>query len=64
MSYLFTYIIKLLKSKTFDFNVIVAAVVTILSNFGVVVSVEVITAITTIGNIILRMITNKPISDK
>ena len=55
---------KLFKSKTVNFNALAAAVVTILSAFGVTISGEVITAILTLGNFFLRLKTNQAISEK
>lgn len=57
-------LIKLLKSKTLDFNLFAGAVVTILTAFGVVVPVEVVTAVLCIGNFILRLVTKGAISEK
>jgi hypothetical protein len=55
---------KIFKSKTLNFNIICGAVFTLLTGFGVEVPAEVVAAITTIGNFILRFFTDKPISEK
>lgn len=55
---------QLAKSKTLDFNVLVAAVFSGLKAFGVEVPAEVVVAVTTIGNFILRLKTKAPISEK
>ena len=55
---------QLFKSKTVGFNVLAGAIITILTSFGVSVPVEVVTAVLTLGNFILRLVTNKSIKDK
>jgi len=55
---------KLTKSKTTGANVGVGAVITILAHFGVDMSPEVISAFFVLINLIMRMITNKPLSEK
>ena len=55
---------KIFKSKTIDFNVICAAVFSLLLGFGVEIPEEVIVAVTTIGNFILRFFTKQPLADK
>ena len=55
---------KLRKSKTAGGNVLVAAVITILAHFGVDLPPEVISAGFVLVNIILRMITKKPLNEK
>lgn len=55
---------KLFKSKTVDFNIFAGAVVTILTACGVVIPVEVVTAVLCIGNFILRLVTKGAISEK
>ena len=55
---------KLFKSKTINFNLLIPAIVGLLSAFGVVVPVEVATGILAIGNFILRLMTTEAIVDK
>ena len=55
---------KLRKSKTAGGNVGVGAVITILAHFGVSLTPEVVSAIFVVANIILRMFTNKSLSEK
>jgi len=55
---------NIFKSKTINFNALAAAIVTILEYCGVKVPTEVITAGFTIGNIILRTVTTKPLQEK
>ena len=55
---------KLRKSKTAGANVGVGAVITILAHFGVDLPPEIISAAFVLVNIILRMITKKPLSEK
>ena len=55
---------KLRKSKTAGANVGVGAVMTILAHFGVDLPPEVITAAFVVLNLLMRMITKKPLSDK
>jgi hypothetical protein len=55
---------QLRKSKTVDFNAACAAVFGLLLAFGVEVPAEVVAAVTTIGNFILRFFTNKSLSEK
>ena len=52
------------KSKTIDVNVIGAAVVAILTAFGIALPVEAVTAFFTIANIFLRFITKESLADK
>jgi len=55
----------ILKSWTIDFNVILSAIVTILvKGFGIEVDPEVVASIATLGNIILRIKTDKPLGKK
>ena len=53
-----------LKSKTVIGNISVGAIVALLKLFGIEVPVEVVTAILVIMNLILRLVTKEPISDK
>ncbi|MBA7682334.1 hypothetical protein ES703_90684 [subsurface metagenome] len=55
---------KLRKSKTAGANVGVGAVMTILAHFGVDLPPEVITACFVVLNLLMRVITNKSLSDK
>ncbi len=55
---------KLRKSKTAGGNVLVGAVMTILSHFGVEMSIEVVSAIFIVANGLLRILTNKSLSEK
>ena len=52
------------KSKTVDFNILAGSVVGLLTAFGVAIPVEAVTGIFAIGNIMLRFITKKPLSEK
>ena len=56
--------IKLFKSKTINFNLLVPALVGLLTAFGVAVPVEVVTGVLAIGNFILRLLTDSSIADK
>ena len=53
-----------LKSKTVMGNISVGVIVTILNLFGIDLPVELITAILVVMNLILRMVTKVPISEK
>jgi hypothetical protein len=55
---------KLLKSKTFWFNLVTGAVTIADALNGRVIPVEVSGAVIAVGNIILRLMTNKPIEEK
>jgi hypothetical protein len=55
---------KLFKSKTLDFNAIVLAAFALLKGFGFETPDEVIVAVVTIVNFILRFFTDKPLSEK
>lgn len=55
---------KLLKSKTINFNIIIAALFTLGKGFGYEVPADVIAAVTLIGNFILRLFTKDAIKDK
>ena len=52
------------KSKTINFNALVIALVGISGAFGYEVPTELVTAITTIGNMILRFVTTKALDEK
>ena len=57
--------IKLFKSKTINFNVMVGAVYTIMTKgFGIELDPDLVNSILVLGNIILRIITKEPIWDK
>ena len=53
-----------LKSKTVDINAIAVGVVATLSAFGIIIPPEAVAGIFAIGNIILRFVTKKPLSEK
>lgn len=55
---------KIFKSKTIDFNILCGAVFTALTAFGIDIPAEVVAAVVTIGNFILRFFTNKSLSEK
>ena len=55
---------KIFKSKTIDFNILCAAVFSVLLGLGIEVPVEVVAAVTTIGNFILRFFTKKSLAEK
>jgi len=55
---------KLRKSKTAKVNVGVGAVITILSQFGIDASPELISAIFVVANFIMRTVTNRSLGDK
>lgn len=52
------------KSKTIQFNAIVAAVVGILRAYNVEIPAEVATGVLAIGNYILRLVTKQPLEEK
>jgi len=56
---------RMFKSVTINFNVFIGALVVILTNeFGMTFNAETVAAIITLGNILLRLKTNKTISEK
>ena len=55
---------QIVNSKTVDFNILLPVVVGLASAFGWTIPVEAVTAIFAIGNIILRFLTKKPVSEK
>lgn len=55
---------KLRKSKTAGANIGVGAVVALLTQFGINLEPELVSAIFVIANIILRMLTKKSLIDK
>lgn len=52
------------KSKTIDFNVIVAAIWAAVKSLGLDVPEEVFTGVLAVGNFILRFFTKKPLAEK
>jgi len=57
-------LLKLIKSKTVDFNILVPIITAVLSGMGLSVPSGVIIAVLTIGNFILRLLTKVPITEK
>lgn len=55
---------NIIKSKTINFNVIAGALVMVLQSMGIDIPVTALTGIFTLGNIILRFFTKKPLSEK
>jgi len=56
---------NIFKSKTIDFNILVPAIYAILKAFlDINIPEDVVIAIITIGNFILRFFTTKPLSEK
>jgi hypothetical protein len=55
---------KLWKSKTLDFNVLVPAIYGFLSALGMEIPEDVMVGVLAIGNFILRLITKEPVSAK
>jgi hypothetical protein len=55
---------KLRKSKTAGANVLTGAIMTILNHFGINVEPEVISAVFVVVNLVMRMWTNKSLSEK
>jgi hypothetical protein len=55
---------KLLKSRTFWFNAITGAITVIDALNGKVIPVEISGAVVAIGNVVLRLLTIKPVSEK
>ena len=55
---------KLFKSKTIDFNILVPALWAFLTAMGVDIPEDVMIGILAIGNFILRFFTTKPLSEK
>ena len=55
---------KILKSKTIDFNILAGAIIGGLEAFGVSVPPEVVVPVFSLGNILLRLVTKEPISEK
>lgn len=55
---------KLWKSKTLDFNVLVPAIYAFLIAIGMDIPENVMVGVLAIGNFVLRFLTKKPISEK
>jgi len=55
---------KLLKSRTFWFNAITGAITVIDALNGKVIPVEISGVVVAIGNVVLRLLTTKPVSEK
>jgi len=55
---------KLLKSRTFWFNAITGAITVIDALNGKVIPVEISGVVVAIGNVVLRLLTIKPVSEK
>jgi len=55
---------KIFKSKTLDFNIIVGALFALGMGFGYEVPADVIAAVALIGNFILRFFTKDAVADK
>ena len=55
---------KLLKSKTLNFNVLVPALAGVAVAFGITIPPEVVAGVLAIGNYILRFFTKVPLSEK
>lgn len=64
MKKILSYINKLRKSKTINFNALAAAVLAVLRSVGVDIPPEVVESVLIIMNILLRMVTSEPISKK
>jgi hypothetical protein len=56
--------IQIVKSKTINCNAIAAIVVYTLQTFGVVLSPEVVAAGMAVMNVLLRILTKKPLAEK
>jgi hypothetical protein len=55
---------KLFRSKTVNFNALVPAIAALATAIGYPIPENVIIGILAIGNFVLRMVTDKPISEK
>lgn len=55
---------KLLKSKTLNFNVLVPALAGVAVAFGITIPPEVVAGVLAIGNFILRFFTKVPLAEK
>ena len=55
---------KIFKSKTIDFNILIPAIYAFLTTMGVDIPEEVMVGILAVGNFILRFITKKPLAEK
>jgi hypothetical protein len=52
------------KSKTLNFNVFMPIIIMVSMHFGIPLTPEIVMAIMTLGNIILRFVTKKPLNEK
>jgi len=55
---------KVWKSKTIDFNVVVAALWAMVQSLGMDIPEEVMVGVLSVGNFILRFFTKEPVSEK
>lgn len=55
---------KWYKSKTINFNALIVAIVAVLKSLDIYIEPEIIVAIQTIGNIVLRFVTSEPIKER
>jgi hypothetical protein len=55
---------QLFKSKTVDFNILAGAITTILGAAGVSIPANVVMAVFVVMNVILRIVTKKPLTEK
>ena len=55
---------KVWKSKTIDFNVVVAALWAMVQSLGMDIPEEVMVGVLAVGNFILRFFTKEPVSEK
>jgi len=55
---------KLFKSKTIDFNILIPAIYAFLKTMGMDIPEEVMVGVLAIGNFILRFFTKKPLAEK
>ena len=55
---------KVWKSKTIDFNVVVAALWAMVQSLGMDIPEDVMVGVLAVGNFILRFFTKEPVSEK
>jgi len=55
---------KVWKSKTIDFNVVIAALWAMVQSLGMDIPEEVMVGVLAVGNFILRFFTKEPVSEK
>lgn len=55
---------QIAKSNTLQFNVFMPLVLVLLPYLGVEITAELTTAVLALGNILLRFVTKKPLSEK